>query len=239
MITFNGNRLSGIGWTVKNLTRPASPTLSIDSYAVSGVNGSIFKSRKIGEREFTVTLQHTAKNKTQLREKINALINVLDVTEPKKLQFNDMSGGYFMAIPTGNWDITERLSYAQIKVTFKALDPFFYMNEPVTTSYTTTSGNVNNTQGRYHNWKVTIQVNKVLSQIKLKIGKTKITLNGSFTAGDTINITDMGAVVYNNLSRPHLLSLDSRIYPLEIGNNAYTITSGAQMWVQIHGKRFY
>lgn len=239
MITFNNTRIDDNGWTIKALNRSASPTLSANSYTVSGVAGSIFQSRTIGEREFSVTLQCIARTIEEMHQKIGAMVEILDTNEPKKLQFSDRPDGYYLAIAQGTWTLDQSMRYVAFTITFKMHDPYFYLNSPVTTTHETTSGVVSNAQGKYHNWQISIQANTSLSKIECVVGDTKIVLNGNFVNGDVVTITNMGVVKINDVSRPHLLSLDSRLYPLAQGDNKYTLTSGAQMQVQIHGKKLY
>ena len=239
MITFNDVDLSSLGWTTTDITRSPLPTLTINTYGAPNIMGTAFRSREIGERDFEVTLQYIGHTKADTYNKIRALVDILDTDKPQKLTISDMPGGYFYAIVSNMSLPTEILSLAKVTVKFKLCDPFFYLSSPVTTAYTATSGNVNNTQGKYNDWLIFIQVNKTLTSIGVNVGDTKFTLNGNFVAGDMIKVDSFGNVILNDVFSPHLLSLDSRLYSLAIGDNAYTITSGVQIWVKIQGKRFY
>ena len=239
MITFNGTKLSSLGWTTTNISRSPLPTLTINTHNAPSIMGTAFRSREIGERDFEVTLQYIGRTKADTYSKVGALVDILDTDKPQKLMISDMPGGYFYAIVSNMSLPTEILSLAKVTVKFKLCDPFFYLSSPVTTTYTATSGNVNNTQGRYHDWLISIQVNKTMTSIKITVGTTNFTLNGNFEANDMIKVDNLGNVTLNDVFSPHLLSLDSRLHPFAVGNNAYTITSGAQMRVKIQGKKFY
>ena len=239
MITFNGVNLSTLGWTTTNISRSPSPILTINTRTAPNIVGSVFKSRSIGERDFEVELQYIGKTKAETYNKISSLVEILDTDEPQQLKFKDMQGGYFKAIVSNVEMPTQIMSAVKIGVTFKLCDPFFYLDQESTTQFNTKTGVVVNDQGKYHNWKISLQVQSQSTQVTATIGRTTLTFNGNFIAKDMIAITDAGVVTLNGTHAPHILSLDSRVHPMSLGDNTYTISGNAIMWVKIQGKKFY
>ena len=239
-IIFNNISFVDLGWTVADIQRSATPTLSHNTYATSGIAGSAFRSRTVGERQISITFHRVANNTIELQEKIREMVNVLDVTEPKPLIMSDLAGYYINAIPAGTVDIDQTRSYAQITVDFVCHDPYFYRNEPVVFGSVSTATFTRNWTGaREQYWLMTITVKSATTNIPISCGKTKITLNGNFVANDVITIDTDEIVRLNGEYAPHLLSFDSRIYPLTPGANAGTGPTTISHKMAVTNKRLY
>lgn len=238
MITFNGVSLAELGWTVQSINRPASPTLSINSYTSTATMGTTFRSREIGEREITVSVHRVARSLEELQTNIRELVDFLCTPEPCPLAFDDIPGFYFMAIVSGQVGVSQTRSYGCVSITFKCNDPMLYANEPQ--NITITNGGVCRwLRSQYQHWVLTITVKNATTKMNVGIGNTNITLNGNFVTDDIIEIDTDECIKLNGEYAPHLLSFDSRIYPLIVGDNTCKMSDGITAILSITEKRLY
>lgn len=121
-VIFDGHdlgKLLVIKWEIDEEILPAVTDRTI---VVGESAGAKFISRQIGIRKITVP--YAIKEATQ--DKRQELTTILNVTEPKKLEFTDRPGTYYMAIPDGNISYGKKGFIDESTISFICSDPYRY-----------------------------------------------------------------------------------------------------------------
>jgi predicted phage tail component-like protein len=136
---------------LKGLSRPMMPEMAMDTEAFPGQDGSRFYSSRFTERKITIPYilrvdpnQDRIKYHEQLMSQRKALAKILNTRVPKVLIFSDEPERYYVAMPTGGFDVDENNWKATGTLEFTCYDPFRYGD------ITTAGQNVVH-NGTYHN----------------------------------------------------------------------------------------
>ena len=126
-VKFNGVELT-TKYLVVNVTRPY-PSLTLDTRTVPGRDGSILLGAQYAPLEINMELVARGGTHASRRAALRTLMSTLNVTEPKRLEFGDDGGKYYLAIPANNGKPENWINADAMQLTFYAADPVMYSGD--------------------------------------------------------------------------------------------------------------
>ena len=123
-VKFNGVELT-TDYLCVEVVRPY-PTLKLDTVTVPGRDGSILTGAQYSPIEINMELVATGGTHATRRELLRSLMSMLNVTEPKPLEFGDDGGKYYMAIPANNGKPETWTNADAVQLSFYIPDPVMY-----------------------------------------------------------------------------------------------------------------
>lgn len=132
-VFFGDNELTKYIRVTKDFQRPIAPDVEINSEAFPGADGSRFYGMRYATRK--ISIPYVLRVNTQggyeqcheeIRKNLMLLAEQLHTREPKMLTFSDEPDYYFVAIPTGGFDVNENNWKVSGTLEFECFDPFRY-----------------------------------------------------------------------------------------------------------------
>lgn len=123
-MAYNGHDLSP--WLYANPTRPIMPPVEVEADKVPGMQGTRFRSAKLGELKIPVTVRLRASAKDNIAELRHALAAMLRSDRPAPLYLGDDPTRYNLAVLDGSSDLDRLWHTGRTELTFRACDPVSY-----------------------------------------------------------------------------------------------------------------
>lgn len=123
-VKFDGHALDDY-FSISELVR-GKPPAKVETVAVPGRNGLVVTGRTFDAMTVSMTLTAWGYDRQRMRDAFTELWRWLDVDEPRRLEFGDDSGRYYLAIPSDGGDVAEWINAGSASVQFLIPDPIMY-----------------------------------------------------------------------------------------------------------------
>lgn len=107
IVEYAGNTLNDYCDVISKVDREILPQRENFSKTIPSMNGSYYTGYKYGERSITIEVNFVSPTKEELEKKLRVFADLLDVDTPKKLTINDEPNIYYLAVPSGSFNITK------------------------------------------------------------------------------------------------------------------------------------
>ena len=123
-VVYNGYVLSDF-FEVIDVGNPMSGRVN-NTKQVSGMDGVLLTGSTMNPVSIPVTFMLSEMDMSERRERLRELAYMIRSKEPTKLQFGRDHGLYYMAVPDGDFPISDHVRSEKVVVTFKAQEPMLY-----------------------------------------------------------------------------------------------------------------
>jgi predicted phage tail component-like protein len=232
MFTFNDIDFSTLNIKVSKIDRPLFAPQRLSTTSIEGKDEEIFHRKVSSSFNVEVEFYLFSNSGLALIADIRELAGMLDTSAPAKLIFHDESDKYVMAI-VEETQIEKKNHYAIITVSFKVLDPYWYLLNETDIDYWSTGTKAIAREGNAQSYPViTIQATSSASGgIIVGANGSSMKYTGALLNGEKLIIDSALLTAYilksDGVTKTSVLNkLDVLDFPvLNKGDNNFTIAT--------------
>lgn len=223
-IMFNGFDLSP--WLTANVSRPLLPPVEVQADSVPGMDGTRFRSAKLGELPIPVDVRLKAGMREDIAGLRHALASMLMADAPAPLVLGDDPRRYHLAVLDGSTDLDSLWFSGRTTLNFRACDPVAYGES----RRGTLKSGVLRVRGTWRTYPVVSITPPKGSYWKIENAATGdfVRVNATFS-GSARLVVDCAErhCTLNGANADKYLTLDSDYLALEPGENKFTVSGGS------------